>query len=143
MGVVGLRQGDPFHLDEGDMKTFKSILALRGRIVLFTANPLVGLRHERVAERLGFQVIHTRGWADPYGPLGTWKRLHDAREYGLLSCDQMRYTRGYVIPATDLVWVGAAGDDRIERGLKLRYEAAMRVCQAPDVRHWTIPEDEL
>lgn len=125
------------------MKTFKSILALRGRIVLFTANPVVGLRHERVAERAGIPVIHTRGWADPYGPLGTWKRLHDCREPGLLSCDQVRYTRGYVIPATDLVWVGKTGDSQIERALMMRYDAAMRVCQFEDVRKWVIAEDEL
>jgi hypothetical protein len=125
------------------MKTFRQILSYKGRIVLFTANAAIGLRHERVAERHSVPVIHTRGWADPYGPLGTWSRLHASREPGMLSCDQMRYTRGYVIQATDLVWVGSTGDEQIERGLRLRYEAAMRVCQTEDVRRWVLKEDEL
>lgn len=125
------------------MKTFREILSYKGRIVLFTAHHQIGLRHELVAERAMLQVVHTRGWADPYGPLGIWLRLHASREPGLLSCDQMRYTRGFTIPATDLVWVGSPGDKQIHVGLHMRYEAAMRVCGGEDVRRWTIPEDEL
>lgn len=126
------------------MKTFKQILSYKGRIVLYTANHIVGLRHEKVAERYGFPVIHTRGWADIYGPIGTWQRMHLAREYGLLSCDQLRYTRpGLRLPATDLVWVGEVRDDPTHVLLRMRYDTAMAAWDAPDVRRWTIPEDEL
>ena len=66
---------------------FSEILALRGRIVLFSPSALLSVQFEQFAERNHAQVICTRGFADPHVRLGAWHRLHATREFGLLSCD--------------------------------------------------------
>lgn len=125
------------------MTTFRDILNLRGRIVLFTATSDIGLLFERMAETYNMPVIHTRGWADPYGPLGTWARIHAAREYGVFSCDQRRYVAGYKVPATDLVWVGSVGDPVAAPHIHHRHQQAMQNCGDADVRRWLLQESDL
>ncbi len=123
--------------------TFKEILDQRGRILLFTPNAIVGLRFEQAAERASTPVIHTRGWADVYGPLALWHRIHASREVGLLSCDQHRYVMEVKreIPATDVVWVGAMGHPLNEPMLWLRFSTAMgKAGHSPEVRLWTCAE---
>jgi hypothetical protein len=121
-------------------RKFADVLALRGRIVLFTANAAVGLRFERQAEWNHAQVVTTRSWADAYGPLGMWQRIHAARDYGVLSCDQVRYVKGFALPCTDLVWVGPTEPDHV----KVRFEQAMsRAEDNPNIRCWVIQEDAL
>ena len=122
--------------------TFKNILALRGRIVIFTPNSVVGLKFEQAAERAHAQIIHTRGWADAYGPLGLWNRIHAARDYALLSCDQHRYVEGYKVHGTDYVWIGPAGDPNVEVFLYARCQKAMHLGDE-FARHWLIGEDDL
>ncbi len=130
-------------------KTFTEILASRGRVVLFTPNATVGLRFEQVALRNSMPVIHTRGWADPYGPLGEWARVHTARDRGVLSCDQHRYVTGMKIPATDLVWVGPIGTPNgPESHLFHRYLQAMARAEhlefmGTTINKWLLTEDQL
>ena len=120
------------------MTTFRDILDMRGRIALFTPFADLGLRYEQMAARHHAQVIHTRGWADPYGPLLAWNRIHSAREYGLLSCDQVRYTtKPYNIPCTDVVWVGPRGDALVEVSLHQRHQATLRLGDE-FTRHWCL-----
>ena len=123
-------------------KRFRDVLALRGRIVIFTANALVGLKFEQAAERAHAQVVCTRGWMDALGPLVTWSRLHASREYALLSCDQMRYITGLRIPCTDLVWVGPGGDPNRDSWL---YARRMNALHRGDefTRQWMLGEDDL
>lgn len=123
-------------------KRFRDVLALRGRIVIFTPNTVVGLKFEQAAERAHAQVIHTRGWADAYGPLGMWHRIHAARDYAVLSCDQHRYVTGFRIPCTDLVWVGPGGDEHVELWL---YTRRMQALHRGDefTRQWMLGEDDL
>lgn len=121
---------------------WRDILRLRGRIVLFTQSAQVGLRFEQAAERDGVPVIHTRGWADRYGPLGQWKRIHDAREYGVLSCD-CRYAVKTLIPGTDFVWVGTTGNPLTEPTLWHLWQRAMEMPANPEVRRWRLDEDQL
>lgn len=90
--------------------SFTEILNRRGRIVLFTPSAIIGLRLEQMAERAHAQVVHTRGWADRFGPLGVWNRIHQSREFGLLSCNQATYVNATVLRGTDFVWVGETGD---------------------------------
>lgn len=130
------------------IKTFTDILALRGRVVIFTPNAPVGLRFEQHAERHHAQVITTRGWADRLAPMSIWQRLHVNREYGLLSCDQHTYTHRIHIPATDLVWVGSVGDAVNEIALSERYHQAMSRAShleimGHQVRKWLIGENDL
>lgn len=130
------------------IKTFTDILALRGRVVIFTPNAPVGLRFEQHAERHHAQVITTRGWADRLAPMAIWQRLHVNREYGLLSCDQHTYVTGIRIHATDLVWVGSVGDGVNELSLAARYQQAMRraahlEAMGHHVRKWCIGENDL
>lgn len=125
------------------MTTFRDIINLRGRIVLFTATSDIGLLFERMAETYNMPVIHTRGWADPYGPLGVWTRIHAAREYGVFSCDQKRYVNGYKVPATDLVWVGSVGDPVAAPHVHFRHQQAMQNCGDADVRRWLLRESDL
>lgn len=121
--------------------SFKEILDLRGRIVLFTPNAIVGLRFEQMAERNHATVIHTRGWADKYAPLQQWHRIHATRDYAVFSCDQHTYITGVRIPATDIVWVGHYGDPRRDSYTWIRFSQAMgRAGDDPDVRLWTIGE---
>lgn len=126
---------------------FRDILALRGRIVIFTPNATVGLTFEQAAERAYAQVITTRGWADHYAPLNLWRRIHSSREYGVLSCDQQRYIGvNLVIPATDFVWVGPTGDHFNETHLFNRYQQAMLLAHqqhADSARQWTLGVDDL
>lgn len=122
--------------------SFREVLDLRGRILLFTPNALVGLRFEQMAERHHAQVVHTRGWLDKWGPLGIWQRIHASRDYAVLSCDQKTYITGVRIPATDVVWVGPMGDPRFEESLWARFSQAMgRPGDDPNVRLWTCGED--
>ena len=106
-------------------KSFTEILDLRGRIVLFTPTAAIGLRFEQQAERDHAQVIHTRGWADPIGPLHAWSRICACRDYGVLSCDQQRYITGFKLECTDLVWVGETGDPVNQAWLWARFSQAM------------------
>lgn len=129
-------------------KSFTEILAKRGRIVIFTANAQVGLRFEQVAERNHARVIHTRGWADPYGPLGEWGRIHNSRDYGVLSCNQTTYAGGFKIPATDLVWVGETGNPSSNASLWARCCDAMDSAQHLEqigsrVNKWLLGENDL
>lgn len=125
-------------------KSFNDILALRGRIVIFTPNAAIGLKFEQHAERHHAQVVCTRGHADPYIPLGQWSRIHAAREYGVLSCDQRRWVTGVRMPATDLVWVGPMGDPFVETNLWACFSQAMgRVEFGEECRRWTIAGDAL
>jgi hypothetical protein len=78
--------------------------------VLFTPTAAVALPFEQHAERSYAKVIHTRGWADAFGPVSEWHRIHQCREHGVFSCDQVRFTTGVILPATDLVWVGETGN---------------------------------
>lgn len=124
--------------------SFKEVLDHRGRILLFTANAIVGLRFEQMAERHGIPVIHTRGWADPYGPIALWTRINASRDQGMLSCDQHRYIVDVKreIPATDIVWVGDLGHPIHDAMRWLRFSAAMgKAGKSPDVRLWTCGED--
>jgi hypothetical protein len=122
--------------------TFRDILAHRGRIVVFTPNAVVALAFEQMAERQHAQVVCTRGWADPYGPLLAWNRIYAAREYGVLSCDQKRYIEGYKIHATDLVWVGNPGDPDVEVWLYTRRMKALHLGDE-HARQWMIGEQDL
>jgi hypothetical protein len=89
-------------------------------------------------------VVCTRGWADPYGPLALWHRIHAARDYGVFSCDQHRYVQGVRLPATDLVWVGPTGDVLHVSHIWRRYQQAMNRCgDDPLVRKWTLRENDL
>lgn len=122
------------------MTTLRDILAHRGRIIVFTASAPIGLRVEQVAERNHAQVVCTRGWADIYGPLHQWNRIHVAREYGLLSCDQHTYFGGIKIPGTDYVWIGNCFDHPEQLA---RYNRAGEMSMYYQARMWTISEDAL
>jgi hypothetical protein len=89
--------------------SFTEVLRQRGRIVIFTPSATVGLRFEQHAERHHAQVVTTRGWADRFGPISTWNRIHDSGEFGVLSCDQQRYMNATTLKGTDFVWVGETG----------------------------------
>jgi hypothetical protein len=110
---------------------------------LFTPTASIGLRFEQLAERQHAQVIHTRGWADSFGPISLWQRIHDTREYGVLSCDQQRYVLGMKIMCTDIAWVGSTGDPVKEPHLWTRFSQAMsRGIDSEDPpRLWMLPED--
>lgn len=123
-------------------KRFRDVLALRGRIVIFTPNALVGLKFEQAAERAHAQVVHTRGWADAYGPLGLWNRIHNSRDYAVLSCDQQRYVEGYKVHGTDYVWVGPTGDPDVEVFLHTRCQKALHLGDE-FARAWVLGEDDL
>ncbi len=123
---------------------FSDILALRGRIVLFSPSVALSLQFEQFAERSHAQVICTRGCPDPYIPLRAWHIIHATREYGLLSCDQRIYP-GKAIPATDVVWIGDTGDAMHTPHLWRAFEAAMSCAAAGDangnaVRKWLLDE---
>lgn len=125
--------------------SFTSILAMRGRVVIFTPSASVGLRFEQHAERHHAQVVTTRGWADHSGPLHAWGRIHASREYGVLSCDQQRYITGMRIPCTDLVWVGDFGDPVNVPHLWAAFQQGMGRGgqQLEPARQWTLAEDAL
>lgn len=125
--------------------SFTSILALRGRVVIFTPSAIVGLRFEQHAERHHAQVVTTRGWADATGPLHAWGRIHASREYGVLSCDQQRYVTGFRLPCTDLVWVGDCGDPYHSAYLWSKFQQAMNRAHGQDepARQWTLAVDAL
>lgn len=124
-------------------KTFRDVLALRGRIVIFTPNAVVGLRFEQAAERAHAQVVCTRGWADPYGPLGLWNRIHNSRDYAVLSCDQKRYVEGLTrMPGTDFVWVGPTGDPDVEVWLYSRCQKALHLGDE-FARAWVLGEEDI
>ncbi len=126
-------------------RSFTEVLDLRGRIVLFTPTAAIGLRLEQLAERHHAQVVTTRGWADAIGPLHTWSRIHTCREYGVLSCDQVRYIHGFKLEATDLVWVGETGDPVHQAWLWARFSQAMsRGIEREDPpRLWVLAEGSL
>jgi hypothetical protein len=129
-------------------KSFTDILAQRGRIVIFTRNAVIGLRFEQHAERHHAKVVCTRGWADPIGPLGEWNRMHNQRDYGVLSCDQQRYVTGMRLPATDLVWVGPFGDPLNVPHLWGAMNQAMHRANhlellGTQVNKWVLAEDAL
>ena len=92
--------------------SFTEVLKARGRIVIFTPSAIVGLRFEQHAERNNAQVVCTRGWADKFGPISAWNRIHASREFGVLSCDQQRYMNATTLYGTDFVWVGETGHPR-------------------------------
>lgn len=125
-------------------KSFTEILALRGRIVLFTASAAVALPLEQVAERQYFQIVTVRGWADIYGPISQWRRLHDSREHGLISCDIRSFGPGVRLPATDVVWVGETGDVLHVPHLWQLFTQAMARSDTIDetiaVRKWLLSE---
>ena len=123
--------------------SFKDILDLRGRIVIFTASASVGLKFEQMAERHHAQVVTIRGWADKSAPLYAWRRLHDTREFGLLSLTQANVA-GFRVHATDLVWVGDMGHPRDTPHTWLSFSQAMgRAHPEDDARLWTLNEDAL
>ncbi len=122
------------------MSKFSEILAHRGRIVLFTPNAAVGLRYEQCAERTGALVVHTRGWADMYGPMHTWWRAHHARDFAVLSCDQVRYFNGIQIAGTDFVWVGNCFDHPLQLQ---RHHKAAQMAFDHNARLWTLGESDL
>lgn len=129
-------------------KSFKDILALRGRVVIFTASAAIGLRFEQCAERNHAAVVATRGWADFTIPLGQWSAVHRNREYGVLSCDQRTFVTGFRLPATDLVWVGDIGDPvncdwRWASVQQAMARAAHLENEGQIVRKWLIAEDAL
>lgn len=129
------------------MSTFKDILAFRGRILLFTPNASIALPMEQYAEAHHVQVISSRGWADSYGPIGIWRRVHAAREAGVFSADQVRYAGTTLpLPCTDIVWIGPRGHPVHEPLLHLRWRMTMREeDQTLDalVRRWTLDESGL
>lgn len=122
------------------MSNFKEILAMRGRIVVFTATHPVGLRVEQMAERNYAHVVCTRGWADIYGPLHSWNRISQSREYGVLSCDQRTYLNGIQLPGTDYVWVGNCFDTP---EILSRYRRAADMAMDYQARLWTIAESDV
>ncbi len=122
------------------MSSFSDILALRGRVIVFTPSAPVGLRFEQFAERHHATVVCTRGWADIYGPLLQWTRIHHAREYGVLSCDQTTYFNGVQLPATDYVWVGNCFDTPTQ---VMRHQKAAQMALDHEARLWTIAETAL
>jgi len=122
------------------MTKLLDILAHRGRVVVFTSSASLGLKIEQLAERHHAQVVCTRGWADIYGPLLQWNRIHLAREYGLLSCDQRTYLNGIQLPGTDYVWIGNCFDHPEQL---LRYNKAGQMSMDHEARFWTIGEDAL
>lgn len=130
-------------------KSFTEILALRGRILLFSPNADVSLRFEQHAERQHAQVICTRGTEDPSVPLRRWHLIHNTREFGMLSCDQHRYVYRIPIPATDIVWIGETGHPDHWPGVWLRFCAAMSRANEYEqsgglfVRRWTLHEEAL
>jgi hypothetical protein len=122
--------------------SFAKILALRGRIIIFTPSAPIGLRFEQMAEREHAQVVCTRGWADAMAPLSMWQRIHESREFGLLSCDQRRYVTGVRMHATDLVWVGETGDPLNVPHLWGAFSQAMGRAHIEDgARMWLVSED--
>lgn len=125
-------------------RSFTDILAQRGRIVIFTPSASVGLKFEQLAERQHATVITTRGWADRFGPLSTWQRLHDARDFGVLSLCQTRYVTGVKVHCTDLVWVGDMGHPRDMPHLWITFSQCMsRAHETDEARLWTLAEDAL
>lgn len=123
-------------------KSFKEILDHRGRIVLFTPSASLGLRFEQEAERAYAVVVSTRGWADRYAPLSAWNRLHQCREFGLLSCDQKTYANGTTLHGTDFVWVGDAGHPLQRPHIWLAFSHCMnRGDQLEPPTLWLLPED--
>lgn len=133
--------------------SFSEILALKGRIVIFTGTAEIGLKFEQAAERSGATVICTRGWADKVAPLAPWMRLHSCREHGVLSCNQQTYITGFKLPATDLVWVGDTGrvGDMTWARMQQAFNRAAHIEEAGEiVRKWVCspnaiypPRDEL
>lgn len=121
------------------MTTFRDILAHRGRIVLFTPSASVALPFELAAERIFATVICMRGQADPYIPISAWNRVHATRQHGLLSLSQMVHSRGILVPATDIVWVGPK-DHHLE---ELYHRAMQRAGDDPDLRRWHIGRDDV
>lgn len=125
------------------MSRFRDVLAHRGRIILFTKTASVGVVFEQMAERNHAQVICTRGWADPTGPIQAWHRILAARDYGVLSCDQRTYLSGaWRLGGTDYVWVGDCFDTPDVHARYLRACAKARE-QGVDVRFWTLSEDAV
>lgn len=122
--------------------SFKEVLDRRGRIVIFTPSASVGLRFERMAERYGAQVVTTRGWADRYGPISTWNRIHQSREFGVLSCCQTRYTQSVMLHGTDFVWVGETGHPERMPHLWLAFSQSMSRGDTDNPPHlWLLHED--
>ena len=125
-------------------KSFKEILDRRGRIVLFTPSAALGLKFEQQAERAYATVVTTRGWADRYGPISAWNRLHQAREFGMLSCDQKTYTNGVTLHGTDFVWVGDAGHPRHTPHIWLAFSHCMgRADPVDPPTLWLLAEDAV
>lgn len=124
-------------------RSFVEVLAHRGRVILFTSSSATSLRFELLAERHHARVVHSRAWADAYGPVSIWRHMHDTREYGVLSCDQHRYVDGFVLPCTDIAWVGITGDPVKEPGLWERFSRAMSrgIDSDNPPRLWLLPED--
>lgn len=120
--------------------TFEEILVHRGQVVVFTPTAAIGLYLEQVAERSHAHVVTTRGWADKLGPLQIWRNLYASREYGVLSCNQETYCTGCRFGASDLVWVGDAGDPRVNMPLYARFSQAMLRTgdQDPPAREWLL-----
>lgn len=122
-------------------QSFNDILALRGRIAVFTPTAALGLKCEEAAARQYAQVIVTRGIVDKYTPMVAWKRIHASREFGLLSLDQHGWVSGRNFPATDLVWVGEMGHPKDAPHIWIRFSQAMnRATLECNARLWTIAE---
>lgn len=122
--------------------SIKTVLAHRGRILLFTPNAQCALPIEQAAERFGATVVHTRGWADPYGPVSTWVRIAENAEFGLFSATAQRYAEGYKIPCTDIVWVGHTGNPVHEAHAWRVFSLAMSrgIDNATPPRLWLMSE---
>lgn len=124
--------------------SFLQVLAQRGRVLLFTSTAATGLRFEQFAERHHARVIHTRAWADPFGPVCAWRQIHDTRDCGVFSCDQERYVMTtFNLPCTDLAWVGCTGDPVKAPALWQRFSQAMSrgIDSNNPPRLWILPED--
>lgn len=123
-------------------QSFNEILALRGRIALFTPSAAVALPFEQAAARVFAQIVSTRGVPDKYGPLSAWTRLHASREFALFSLDQSTWVHGVRFPATDLVWVGEMGHPKNAPHIWIRFSNAMhRVPPELEPRQWAIAEN--
>lgn len=123
-------------------KTFREILAYRGRVMLFTETATVGVKFEQCAERHHATVVCARGWVDNSVWLSRWTRLVAQREYAVLSLSQHAHAVGWRSGCTHAVWVGPIGPDpqiaaRFQQAMARGFNTEM------DVRHYVITEDQL
>lgn len=130
-------------------KSFEEILALRGRILLFTPTASIALPFEQAAIRRSAELVCTRGVVDATVPLSAWTRLQREQAFSVLSCDQVRYIHSVHIPATDIVWVGETGHPNHWPELWTRFCQAMsranafELAESQLVRQWICHQDAI